>query len=126
MNRSFMKQELNLGGEGAGRRALLGLCFLVGFTILLFRFFDLQVLQAEMMTQKARRQHEKTITLDSNRGAIFDRQGKPLALNLDVPSVYATPSSIDSPTLVARQLAQVLDIPREPLEKRLRAKREFV
>ncbi len=126
MNRSFMKQEFNLEKEGGGRRALLGLCFLVGFTILLFRFFDLQVLQAEMMTKKARRQHEKTITLDASRGAIFDRQGEPLALNLDVPSVYATPSSIDSPTLVARQLAQVLDIPRGSLEKRLRAKREFV
>ena len=126
MNRSFMKQEFKLAGEGAGRRAFVGLCFLVGFAILLFRFFDLQVLQAETMMQKARRQHEKTITLDSNRGAIFDRQGKPLALNLDVPSVYATPSSLDNPTRVARQLAQVLGVPREPLEKRLRAERDFV
>ena len=126
MNRSFMKQEFKLAGEGTGRRAFVGLCFLVGFAILLFRFFDLQVLQAETMMQKARRQHEKTITLDSNRGAIFDRQGKPLALNLDVPSVYATPSSLDNPTRVARQLAQVLGVPREPLEKRLRTKRDFV
>ncbi len=126
MNRSFMKQEFKLAGEGAGRRAFVGLCFLVGFAILLFRFFDLQVLQAETMMQKARRQHEKTITLDSNRGAIFDRQGKPLALNLDVPSVYATPSSLDNPTRVARQLAQVLGVPREPLEKRLRTERDFV
>ncbi len=126
MNRSFMKQELKLTGEGTGRRAFVGLCFLVGFAILLFRFFDLQVLQAETMMQKARRQHEKTITLDSNRGAIVDRQGKPLALNLDVPSVYATPSSLDNPTRVARQLAQVLGVPREPLEKRLRAERDFV
>ena len=126
MNRSFMKQEFKLAGEGVGRRAFVGLCFLVGFAILLFRFFDLQVLQAETMMQKARRQHEKTITLDSNRGAIVDRQGKPLALNLDVPSVYATPSSLDNPTRVARQLAQVLGVPREPLEKRLRAERDFV
>ena len=126
MNRSFMKQEFKLAGEGTGRRAFVGLCFLVGFAILLFRFFDLQVLQAETMMQKARRQHEKTITLDSNRGAIVDRQGKPLALNLDVPSVYATPSSLDNPTRVARQLAQVLGVPRESLEKRLRAERDFV
>ena len=53
-------------------------------------------------------------------------RGKPLALNLDVPSVYATPSSLDNPTRVARQLAQVLGVPREPLEKRLRAERDFV
>ena len=126
MNRSFMKQEFKLAGEGTGRRAFVGLCFLVGFAVLLFRFFDLQVLQAETMMQKARRQHEKTITLDSNRGAIVDRQGKQLALNLDVPSVYATPSSLDNPTRAARQLAQVLGVPREPLEKRLRAERDFV
>ena len=75
MNRSFMKQEFKLAGEGVGRRAFVGLCFLVGFAILLFRFFDLQVLQAETMMQKARRQHEKTITLDSNRGAILIGKG---------------------------------------------------
>lgn len=126
MNRSFMNEEFKLGGEGTGRRAFLGLCFLVGFAVLFFRFFDLQVLQAETMMQKARRQHEKIITLDSNRGAIVDRQGKPLALNLDVPSVYATPSSIDDPARVARQLARALDVPRESLEKRLRVKRDFV
>lgn len=126
MNRSFMKKEVTLAGEGSGRRAFVGLCFLVGFAILLFRFFDLQVLQAETMMQRARQQHEKIITLNSNRGAIVDRQGKPLALNLDVPSVYATPSSIDNPTRVARQLAGVLGVPREPLEKRLRNKRDFV
>lgn len=126
MNRSFMKKEFKLAGEGAGRRAFLGLCFLVGFAILLFRFFDLQVLQAETMMQRARQQHEKIITLNSNRGAILDRQGKPLALNLDVPSVYATPSSVDNPARVAHQLARVLGVPREPLEKRLRNKRDFV
>ncbi len=126
MNRSFMKQKGPLTGQEAGRRAFLGLCFLVGFVILLFRFFDLQVLQAEVMMQKARRQHEKTVTLDSNRGAIVDRQGKPLALNLDAPSVYATPSAIDDPSRVARHLSRILDVPREPLEKQLRTKREFV
>jgi len=108
------------------RRVCLVLCFLVGFAVLLFRFFDLQVLQADTMTEKARRQHEKTVTLDSSRGAIFDRRGKPLALNRDVSSVYATPTAIDRPQRVARQLAQVLGVPREPLEKRLRANREFV
>ena len=126
MNRSCMEKEFKSAGDGAGRRAFLGLCFLVGFAVLLLRFFDLQVLQAETMMQKARRQHEKIITLDSTRGAILDRQGKPLALNLNVPSVYATPSSIEDPTRVARRLARVLDIPQAPLEERLRAKRDFV
>lgn len=126
MNRSFTKEEIKSAGEGTGRRAFIGLCFLLGFVILFLRFGYLQVLQAETMKLKARQQHEKPITLASNRGAIVDRQGKPLALNLDVSSVYATPSSIDDPAGVARQLTRVLGVPRESLEKRLRAKRDFV
>ena len=118
--------ETDLRSMSSRRRVCLVLCFLVGFAVLLFRFFDLQVLQADTMTEKARRQHEKTVTLDSSRGAIFDRQGKPLALNRDVSSVYATPTAIERPQRVARQLAQVLGVPRAPLEKRLRADREFV
>ena len=122
----FMQREPGADSAGSGRRTCLVLCFLVGFAVLLFRFFDLQVLQADMMTEKARRQHEKTVTLDSSRGAIVDRQGRPLALNRDVVSVFATPTAIARPQFVARQLAQALGVPREPLEKRLRTDREFV
>lgn len=121
--RSSADQELT----DSGRRVFLCLGFLAVFAVLFFRFFDLQVLQADRMMEKARRQHEKTITLDSSRGAILDRQGKPLALNLDVTSVYATPSSIDDPKLVARQLAPLLNLPQKHVEKRLRDKeRHFV
>lgn len=121
--RSSADQELT----DSGRRVFLCLGFLAVFAVLFFRFFDLQVLQADRMMEKARRQHEKTITLDSSRGAILDRQGKPLALNLDVTSVYATPSSIDDPKLVARQLAPMLNLPQKHVEKRLRDKeRHFV
>lgn len=123
---SFIRQDIDSDSPGSGRRAFLCLGFLAVFAVLLFRFFDLQVLQADMMMEKARRQHEKIITLDSSRGAILDREGRPLALNLDVPSVYATPSAIDSPKRVARRLAQALDLPREHVEKRLQNKRDFV
>ncbi len=122
----FMPQEPDAHSAGSGRRTCLVLCFLVVFAALLLRFFDLQVLQADMMTEKARRQHEKTVTLDASRGAIFDRQGRPLALNRDVLSVFATPTVIDRPQFVARQLSQVLGVPREPLEKRLRTNQDFV
>ena len=122
-----LRASADQGLTDSGRRVFLCLGFLVVFAVLFFRFFDLQVLQADKMMEKARRQHEKTITLDSSRGAILDRQGKPLALNLDVTSVYAMPTSIDDPTLVARQLAPLLNLPQEHVEKRLRDKgRNFV
>ncbi len=121
-----MQHDPDARSAGSGRRTCLVLCFLLGFAVLLFRFFDLQVLQADMMAEKARHQHEKTVILDSSRGAILDRRGRPLALNRHVLSVYATPTAIDRPHFVADQLARALGVPREPLEKRLRTKREFV
>lgn len=109
-----------------GRRAVLCVLFLLGFLVIVLRLFDLHILQAEIMAEKARRQHHTTVKLDSTRGAILDRQGRALALNLDVPSVYASPSSVKDPSFVAQRLSKVLDMSRPKLEQRLRGKREFV
>ena len=109
-----------------GRRAALCVFFLLGFLVIVLRLFDLHILQAEIMAEKARRQHHTTVKLDSTRGAILDRQGRALALNLDVPSVYASPSSVKDPSFVAQRLSKVLDMSRPKLEQRLRSKREFV
>lgn len=110
----------------SGRRALVCAVFLLGFLVVLLRLFDLHILQAEMMTEKARRQHHTMITLDSNRGAILDRQGRALALNLDVPSIYASPVAVKNPSVAANRLSKVLEVPRPVLEQRLRGNREFV
>ena len=112
--------------NNTGRRAILCVLFLLGFLVIVLRLFDLHVLQAEMMAKKAQRQHHKMITLDSNRGAILDRQGRALALNLDVPSVYASPVSVENPHAVANRLSKILEVPRPVLEQRLRGNREFV
>ncbi|MDT7043337.1 penicillin-binding protein 2 [Candidatus Nitronereus thalassa] len=110
----------------SGRRAVVCVMFLFGFLVILLRLFDLHILQAETMTKRANNQHHKMVTLDSNRGAIFDRQGRALALNLDVPSVYASPVSVKNPRLAANRLSKILEVPRRELEERLRGNREFV
>ena len=110
----------------SGRRAVMCVIFLLGFLVVLLRLFDLHILQAETMTKKAQRQHHKIITLDSNRGVIVDRHGRALALNVDVPSVYASPVSVKDSRLVAKRLSKVLEMPRPILEQRLRGRREFV
>lgn len=114
------------GGPDARRRLVVCSLLLVGFVVILLRLFFLQVIQGPELANKARRQHLKVITLNSSRGAIYDRQGRALALNLDVPSVYATPASIEDPAETARQLATVLGLSPWEVEERLRMKRDFV
>ena len=110
----------------SGRRAVVCALFLLGFLVIVLRLFDLHILQAERMVKKANVQHHTMITLNSNRGAILDRQGRALALNLDVPSVYASPMSVKNPSVVATQLSNVLEVSRVVLEQRLRGDRAFV
>ena len=60
------------------------------------------------------------------RGALFDRHGRPLALTVPAPSVYAEPRRIESPRAAARALARALGHDAGALEKRLRRRSAFV
>ncbi|MCS6896979.1 MAG: penicillin-binding protein 2, partial [Nitrospira sp.] len=86
----------------------------------------LQILQAAELAVKADRQHQKTVSLEGARGAIVDRHGKMLAMNLEVPSVYGMPAVLDSPAQTARVLAPILRVRSDELERKLRQPRGFV
>lgn len=109
-----------------GRRVLAALLLLLGFTVILYRLFSLQVLQAADLMVKADRQHQKAVTVDGARGSIYDRRGKVLAINMDVPSVFGVPSSLDNPSGVARDLARLLGVRADEIERKLKQERNFV
>ncbi|HEY5626819.1 MAG TPA: penicillin-binding protein 2 [Nitrospira sp.] len=102
------------------------LLLLCGFGIVLFRLVTLQVLQAAELTARADRQHQKSVTLEGPRGSVTDRHGKVLAMNMDVPSVFGVPTSLDNPSRTARALSPVLRVNRAEIEKKLRQDKSFV
>ncbi len=114
------------GSPPRGRRYVVLLLLLCGFGIILFRLVTLQVLQAAELTAKADRQHQKSVTLEGARGTVTDRHGKVLAMNMEVPSVFGVPASLDSPARVARSLSPVLRVRRDEIEKKLRQDKHFV
>lgn len=109
-----------------GRRYVLLLLLLCGFGVVLFRLVTLQVLQAPELSVKADRQHQKTVSLEGARGTIIDRHGKVLAMNVEVPSAFGVPNTIESPLKTARQLSQILHVRTDELERKLRQNRSFV
>lgn len=113
-------------GPSRARRYVMLLLLLCGFGGILFRLVTLQVLQAAELTARADRQHQKTVTLEGARGTVTDRHGKVLAMNVEVPSVFGVPTAMESPNLAARQLAPVLHVRRDELEKKLRQDKSFV
>lgn len=113
-------------GPSRSRRYFLLLLILAGFGAILFRLVSLQVLQAAELTARADRQHQKSVTLEGARGTVTDRHGKVLAMNVEVPSIFGVPTSLDSPANAARSLSPVLHIRREDIEKKLRQDKHFV
>ena len=98
----------------------------IGFVIIVGRLFDLQVLRAEEFTKLANRQHQKTLTVQAGRGAMYDRNGNILAINMDVPSVFGAPKYVSDPRATATRLNLALKTDVRQLESKLTSGRDFV
>ena len=98
----------------------------LGFLIVLARLFQLQVVQASELARTAGRQHQKVLTVEGGRGTIYDRNGKILAINMEVPSVFGEPRVIADPRATAAKLAHVLQTDARQMEARLKSGRDFV
>jgi len=92
------------------RSGIVCLSLLCGFALIGCRLFYLQVLQSDAGAHEVQQQHQRTLVVQPDRGVIVDRQGHPLAMNVDVPSLYVNPSSLKDPKQTARVLAPVLDM----------------
>ncbi len=90
------------------------------------RAFYLQVIQHDQLVKLAERQYNRTVPLTPARGGIYDRNGAPLAVSLDMNSLYAEPRRIKDPQGCATALAQILGEPRQELLKKLSSDRGFV
>src|SRR2546422_3602142 len=89
------------------RTVAAGILLGLGFLVALGRLFQLQVIRADELAQLAGRQYQKMLTVEGGRGAIFDRNGKILAITMDVPSVFGAPKYVSDPRATAVRLSRV-------------------
>jgi cell division protein FtsI (penicillin-binding protein 3) len=78
------------------------------FGALGFRVAQLQVLSGNRYRLASLRQTVHTVPLQAQRGSIFDRDGRDLALSIQLSSVYADPSEVLDPIAYAAELSPVL------------------
>ncbi|MDR7402584.1 MAG: penicillin-binding protein 2 [Armatimonadota bacterium] len=98
---------------------------LLFLAVLAGRLVQLQVVQGSRLQDLAARQQLETIVLGPRRGRILDRRGRPLAVTVDAPSLYAVPSAIPDLAAFARRVAPLVGQPPAEIERRLRAGRHF-
>ena len=89
------------------------------------RLTYLQLFRHSEYMARAMRQQQRTFEITPERGAIYDRNGRPLAMSIPVDSAFAVPSEIVDEHLAARLLSGVVNKPQEEIETRLESSRSF-
>ena len=120
----FTSEKLNR--EGWRRLTIIAAIMGLGFIAVIARLAHLQLFKGEALAMKAEKQHQQVIDLDGERGIIYDRAMREVAVNLDMASVYGVPNSIEDPMNVAKKIASDLDINSTTITTKLDSNRHFV
>ena len=89
------------------------------------RLSYLQLYRHSEYLSRALRQQQRSFEITPERGAIYDRNGRPLAMSVQVDSAFAVPSEIADENLAARLLSGVVNKPQEEIEARFESSRSF-
>src|SRR5215472_4291712 len=126
MARNFPKTAA--GGHSATERrlAIVALIALFWATAVLGRLSYLQLFRHGEYLARAQRQQQRTIEITPRRGAIYDRNKRPLAMSISVDSAFAVPAEIGDEQLAARLLSGIVNVPEDVLATRFQSSRSFV
>src|SRR5215467_7640247 len=82
------------------------------------RLVYLQVFRYGTFQQRAQRQQQRTEEVSARRGIIYDRQGRELAMSINVDSVFAVPTEMPNPASTISLVARITrQDPRELVAK---------
>jgi cell division protein FtsI (penicillin-binding protein 3) len=107
--------------RAASRLNLLLWIALVWAVLILGRLLQLQIVSHDELRRRADAQQLRDLEVRAPRGAISDRNGRPLAMSLPVDSVAVDPRQIKDPAVAAGILSGVLDLDESALLERLRS-----
>src|SRR5712692_888524 len=107
------------------RPLVLGGIFALWMTGLVARLYYLQIIEYVELLGRAQRQQQRTVAIAPQRGTLYDRDMRPLAMSLAVDSIYAVPALIPNPEMVSGLVGRVLGMPRDELLARFKAFRSF-
>ena len=109
-----------------GKARLLVFLFVSLWFLVFCRLFYLQVIRYEEMSKQTKEEQLRLLTIESRRGNIFDREGRVLATDLKMFTLYAKKSLIKDPKRIAKMLSDCQFGSEERLLKLLSDDAEFI
>jgi cell division protein FtsI (penicillin-binding protein 3) len=110
------------------RRRLVALLvgLVLAFGAVAARMVHLQAFSRDRLVAMGESQRVRAMTLPAERGSIFDRDGRELALSVRQSTVWADPRLVTDPMAAAEALAPVLQLEPAELQTRLTRDAAFV
>ncbi len=100
------------------RLYLLASIFVLWCGAICARLVYLQIFRYGSFQQRAQHQQQRTEEVSARRGVIYDRQGRELAMSINVDSVFAVPTEMPNPASTISLVARITkQDPRELLAK---------
>lgn len=113
--------------KGKNKRIIfLFILFIIFYFLLIYRLYNIQVVQNNKFKKIAQQEHLTSFSIKGERGNIYDRNLKKLALNIEVESLFAIPSKIKKPREAAQKISSILDLKTKNILDKLSEKKSFV
>jgi cell division protein FtsI/penicillin-binding protein 2 len=100
--------------------------FITALLVLIIRLLYIQVIKHSFYKKIADEQHTVSLEIAPNRGTIYDRNMRVLAVNLHKDSIFANPRVIENKIKAAADLSKAIGISEEFVYKRLMKEKSFV
>ncbi|MAV70514.1 MAG: hypothetical protein CMG04_07220 [Candidatus Marinimicrobia bacterium] len=118
MTKTYKKFRFRIGALAIG--------VLFGYSILVFRLFQIQVIKSAQLKEVIVEQAQRKQVLQADRGNIFDRKNRPLTRNVIHYSLSAKPSLVEKKDQLALAISNRTGIGKDKYLKKLNSKKEFV
>ncbi|MBA3498173.1 MAG: PASTA domain-containing protein [Gemmatimonadales bacterium] len=110
----------------AARIGALQFGFALGILALLTRAAQLQIVEAERWQREASRQRTEKVVQPARRGALYDRNGIPLAITQEIYHVGVAPNELENVRSAFGLLVRNLGVPAAALDRELQSGKRWI
>lgn len=110
----------------AARIAVIQFGFALGALAILARAVQVQLIHGDRWAERAQRQRTERTVLPARRGALYDRNGVPLAVSQEFYHVGVAPNELADPRSAIRLLSRHLRVSGSVLERDIRVRKRWI
>jgi len=108
------------------RIVVVQLGFVVGALVILARAAQVQIVEGDEWAKEAARKRTERVVLPARRGALYDRNGVPLAITQEFYHVGIAPNELENIPGAFRLLVRSLAVSASELEREFRSRRPWI